>query len=92
MHKTKTIIYSPYADFCLKQITLNISKDSLTRAEKFVEFIIDKIEVLSEFPELGIKTNYGKYKLLINKNYKVIYKIDEDVVYILYVVNVKLNY
>ena len=85
----KEVIYTLKSINCLSEISSYISNDSKDMGEIFVDKIMDNIDNLELFSELGIKFENDKYKLLINKNYKVIYKIIKNKIYVLYVTNVK---
>lgn len=55
-------------------------------AERWAEKIIHKVESLSEFPKSGRKVpelNKKEYRELIFGNYRVIYKMDGETLYVL---------
>ncbi len=85
----KTLIYSIVALNSLQEISNKISEDSIFRAEKFVQNIIQKIDNLEKFPNLGINIGNNQYKYILDKNYIVIYIISDSKIYILHIVNVK---
>ena len=87
----KEIVYTPYSRECLKDILDYISKDSIVRANIFIDEITNFITNLEKFPNLGVEIELGRRKLLFNKNYKIIYVIKDNKIYILFVTNVKLN-
>ena len=50
-----------------------------------------QIKKLKVFPKLGVEIEDNCRKLLVNKNYKVVYEIVDNDVNILYISNFKLN-
>ena len=86
---SKQIIYTTHSKECLKNILIYISINSSNRGYDFIEKIIIAIDKLILFPNIGIEIEHNRRKLLIDKNYKVLYRIDNDKIYILYVGNVK---
>lgn len=95
----KGIEYSPESIEDLKQIEEYISVElgNKVSAEKIVDKIIDKINTLSEFPEIGaplssrisIKTDY---RYLVCDNYNVFYRIENDYVNITRILNARRNF
>lgn len=95
----KEIEYSSEAVEDLQNIEeyISVDLDNPQSAEKIVDSIIDKIDNLSEFPEIGallssrvnIKTDY---RYLVCGNYNVFYRIEFDTVKIIRVLNAKQNF
>lgn len=85
----KKIVYSILAYNDVLIINNYIAKDSFTRAEKFMLKIVNKIDNLKLFPNLGIKIDENRYILVIDKNYLIKYRIDKNTIYILTIRNVK---
>ncbi len=85
----KKIVYTIFASEDILNIFYYVSEDSSTRAKKFVERLITKIDNLKLFSNIGIKIDENKYILVIDKNYLIRYKIDKNIIYILTIKNVK---
>jgi addiction module RelE/StbE family toxin len=84
------IIWSDDALQDLDEISEYISLDSPDDAKKFIRAIFSKVNKLSKFPFLGrlVPEKNKKYlRELIHKNYRVIYKVKQDVVEILIVIH-----
>jgi len=76
----------------LEQIFFYIAEDSIDNAKKFILELEKKIYSLDTFPERFalIPENIffeTEYRHIIHKKYRVIYKIDNDVIYILRVIH-----
>ena len=76
----------------LEQIFFYIAEDSINNAKKFILELEKKIYSLEIFPERFalIPENFffgTSYRHIIHKKYRVIYKIDNDVIYILRVIH-----
>ncbi|WP_370089912.1 type II toxin-antitoxin system RelE/ParE family toxin [Ekhidna sp.] len=57
------------------------ASDSFSRS---LDDAINKaIDLLSKFPKLGIKTQVKNVRVKVVKNYLLIYRIDEEILYIL---------
>ncbi len=83
-----TLIWSEQALFSLEEIVEFISRDSECYAKSFTAKIIEQVENLTAFPELGRKVpefNDRKIRELIFHNYRIVYLVKEDSVNILYV-------
>ncbi|HBM16789.1 MAG TPA: plasmid stabilization protein [Lentisphaeria bacterium] len=74
-------------------IAAYISQDSLTEAKKWVGRIFDYVKRLEMFPESGrnIPELSGRKEIreLIFGNYRIIYRVEQDISYILTVRNYK---
>jgi toxin ParE1/3/4 len=80
------LIWTPLASLRLEEIFDFIAIDSRVNAENFIENIILKIELLTEYPNLGRivpELNNKCYRELIDGNYRVIYKISSNNIFIL---------
>jgi addiction module RelE/StbE family toxin len=79
------IIWSELALEDLKHIHDYISKDSLIYANRVIEKIILRIEQLEKFPRSGRvvpELNNISIRELIHHNYRIIYKVASQKVYI----------
>ena len=95
----KEIEYSPEAVKDLQGIDeyISVELDNAQSAERIVDDIIRKIDMLSELPELGaslssrvdVKTDY---RYLVCGNYNVFYRIEIDKVKIVRVLNARRNF
>ena len=80
------IKWSPLSVERLTSIVKYISEDKPTTAIKLSETIFTSVERLKEFPQSGRvvpELDNSKYREILVSNYRVIYSIVEDVVYIL---------
>ena len=69
----------------LNSIAEYISKDSEYYAEDFVKRIIEQVERLYQFPEIGRKVpeqNDDNVREIIYHNYRLVYKLSDDKIYI----------
>ena len=75
------------------EIAAYIAIDSLNEAEKWGDRIYHAVERLAEFPESGRQipelSSLKNYRELIFGNYRIIYRINTDTVFILTVRNYK---
>ncbi len=85
----KKIVYTIFASEDILNIFYYVSEDSSTRAKKFVERLITKIDNLKLFSNIGIKIDENKYILVIDKNYYIKYRVEKNTIYILTIRNVK---
>ena len=95
----KRIEYSPEAVADLQGIEeyISVELENPQSAEKIVDDIIDKIDNLSELPEIGsplssrvdVKTDY---RYLVCGNYNVFYRVEYDTVKIIRVLNARRNF
>ena len=70
----------------LENIAEYISQDSPFYAVDFVEKIIQAVDKLMDYPQLGREVpefKQGKIRELIFHNYRIVYKLDEDAIYII---------
>jgi plasmid stabilization system protein ParE len=90
---TFKIIFSNISVIDLEKIIeyyYNLNKET---AKKYYYEIHDKIKMLKEFPEIGRIVPefqdefYNKYRELIYENYRIIYKIIEDEIHIVRIIN-----
>jgi plasmid stabilization system protein ParE len=80
------IIWTPLASHRLEEIFDFIALDSKANAEKYIEDIISKIELLVDYPNLGRvvpELNIEYYREIIIGNYRIIYKTSQDNIFIL---------
>jgi addiction module RelE/StbE family toxin len=80
------IKWSPLSVERLTSIVNYISEDKPIAAKKLVGSIIESIERLKEFPKSGRivpELENPRYRELLVKNYRIIYSVIEDVIYIL---------
>lgn len=95
----KEIEYSPEAVNDLQGIEeyISIELDNSKSAERIVDNIIDKIDSLSDLPEIGaplssrvdVKTDY---RYLACGNYNVFYRIEYNTIKIIRVLNARRNF
>ena len=74
------IIWSKTAVKHFLQAVSYIALDNKLEAEKFYLFILDKVEHIINFPNLGRLSNhiYGERELILHKNYLITYKIENE--------------
>jgi addiction module RelE/StbE family toxin len=80
------IIWTELALYELKHIKEYISFDSVFYAKNVVQKIRNKTKLLKQFPKRGgiiPEINIENYRQLIEGNYRIMYKISGDKVYIL---------
>ncbi len=80
------IKWSPLSVQRLTSIINYISEDKPIAAEKLSDTIFKLVERLKEFPNSGRivpELDNSKYREILVKNYRVIYSVVEDVIYIL---------
>jgi len=81
----------------LREIIKYISKNNPMNALKILEKIEDRINSLKHFPERGgyvpelLKNNIKDYRQLIESPWRIIYKIDNDIVNVLIIIDSKRN-
>ena len=86
------IFWSPLAVERLEEIFDYISAENRDAAYKLVNKIIDKFESLSEFPERGRKVpeiNKKDYREVFEGEYRLIYRILPDRIFVLTIRNFK---
>jgi len=80
------IIWSQLALSRIKEIARYIAQDKPKAADKWVDRIFGKVEILSQFPEMGRQVpeiNNTNVRELIYGNYRIIYRCDKNKVFIL---------
>lgn len=93
------IEYSPEAIEDLQKIDkyISIELDNIQSAERIVNNIVDKIDCLSDMPEIGALLSSRvdfetDYRYLVCGNYNVFYRIETDSVKIIRVLNARRNF
>lgn len=93
------IEYSPESIDDLQEIEeyISIELDNIQSAERIVDNIVDKIDRLSDLPEIGAplssRVNFETdYRYLVCGNYNIFYRIETDTVKIVRVLNSKRNF
>ena len=69
----------------VKEISDYISRDSRRYAKETVDKIYEKIKILNDFPYIGRKVpeqDDERYRELIYKSYRIIYKIEKGYIHI----------
>ncbi|MGO8764944.1 MAG: type II toxin-antitoxin system RelE/ParE family toxin [Limisphaerales bacterium] len=72
------ILWTPEATACLNEIVHFIAQDNPTAAIKMGDKILDRIQSLSDFPELGKifrGTNRADVREIPAKPYRIIYQV-----------------
>jgi len=80
------IIWSQLALSRIKEIARYIAQDKPKAADKWVDRIFGKVEILSQFPEMGRQVpeiNNTNVRELIYGNYRIIYRYDKNKIFIL---------
>lgn len=80
------IIWTELALAELEHIKEYISFDSVFYAKNVIQRIRNKVKILKQFPKRGGRIpeiNIENYRQLIEGNYRIMYKISNDKVYIL---------
>lgn len=80
------IEWTPLAYEDLESIFKYISKDSVFYASRQIDTLIDKVDILEEYALSGRivpEFNNEFIRELIEGNYRVIYKIDKEIIYII---------
>lgn len=95
----KQIKYAPQALSDLRSIIdyISVELNSPQAAERTVDDILDKIDYLSELPEIGrrlssrinVKTDY---RYLVCGNYNIFYRVENEVVKVIRVLNARRNF
>ena len=92
-----TIIWLPTAEKHLDLIYRFIAQDSAQSANKWAEVVFRKIEQLKLFPysaprEVILSKFPEDFRsLLVKKDYKIVYYVDKDIIYIVAVWNCRQN-
>ena len=74
------IIWSPLAIDRASDIADYIARDKPSAAEKWVNTVFSKVELLSASPEIGRivpEINDNRFRELIYGNYRIIYRIED---------------
>lgn len=88
---------NPVASTDLQEIKNYISESSVEVATKIIKDIIEKIEGLADFPEMGTKLMHkirlkSKYRYIICGQYLIFYIYENDIVSIQRVLHGKRDY
>ena len=95
--KVYTVNVNKTAKNDLKEIIKYISKTNPINALKILKRIEDRINTLNHFPERGgyvpelLKNNIKDYRQLIESPWRIIYKIDNDIVNVLLIIDSRRN-
>ncbi|MCL2044600.1 MAG: type II toxin-antitoxin system RelE/ParE family toxin [Treponema sp.] len=95
--KTYTVKVSKSAKNDIREIIKFIAKDNPMNAQNVLKKIEAKIDSLENFPERGgyvpelLKHNIKDYRQLIESPWKIIYKIDNDIVIVLVIIDSRRN-
>ena len=95
--KQYSVIVSKSAKSDLREIIKFISKENPMNALKILKKIEDRIISLNHFPERGayvpelLKYNIKDYRQLIESPWKIIYKINGDIVDVLIIIDSRRN-
>ena len=91
------LYWAEVAEADLREIVLHIAEESPARAGKILEEIAEKVSGLSRFPERGRivpelrDQGIFLYRELIHSPWRIIYRIEEDKVYVLSVLDSRRN-
>jgi len=80
------IEWSPLSLQRINEISEYIAQDNIEAAIKWIKTIIDAIEKLNNFPEIGRKVpeiDRSNFREIIIKNYRIIYRLEENKISIL---------
>ncbi len=80
------IIWSPLAIERASEIAEYIAQDKPAAAEKWIDTVFAKVEILSSTPEIGRivpEIRNSQFRELIYGNYRIIYRIEEKRISIL---------
>lgn len=93
------IVFTPESFNDLKDIKSYIIKEFCSEniANNIVEKILKKIRLLETFPEIGTPISSVinldvPYRILICDNYSTFYKIENNIIYIIRILNNRRNY
>ena len=90
-----TIRWTQTAKDDLQSIWDYIARDSVYYADKFIDELLLKPDILVTFPELGRKIpeiNDPKSREIFHGSYRIMYVIREDVIYITQVTHMARNF
>ena len=79
------VIWAPNALADLESLLEYIARDAPQAARRFAEQLVDRVEVLAQHPLLGSfvpEDDSQTYREIRQGNYRVIYRPDDDVVYV----------
>ena len=82
------VIWTEPALFDLNEIAEYIALDKMSAARRLVQRVFTCVERLEQFPESGRmppELEHSKYREIIVGPCRVLYRVDQDKVYILYV-------
>jgi toxin ParE1/3/4 len=84
----KQLLLSEKALKELDEIYNYITQYSINSASKTVNKIFEKSLLLKDFPEMGqteyfLENKQKQYRYIISENYKIIYRIDTEIIYII---------
>jgi len=95
--KNYTVNINKTAKNDLREIIKYISKNNPMNALKILKKIEERIATLNRFPEKGsyvpelLKNNIKDYRQLIESPWKIIYKIDKNIVNVLLIIDSRRN-
>lgn len=88
MDKVEKLIWTEDGIESFEEVVQYISRDSVYYASNFAKKVLLSIEKLEDFPRIGrIVPEYNDPNIreLIYQGYRIVYKIDKEVVYIVLV-------
>ena len=93
----RKIKVSPIAIKDINEAKEYIREENITAVNKFTKRIIDSIENLAEFPELGMELSKkielkNDYRYLVVDEYIVFYKFNEETVLVYRILSSKRDY
>ena len=93
--KSKTIEWTDLAIQDLDIIHEYISKDSVNNSNGFIDELFRNVDELNKFPNRGrvipqIEKEY--YREIFVGNYRIMYKLDEEHIYIMAVINMSMDF
>jgi plasmid stabilization system protein ParE len=77
------ILWSESALSDIEEIVAYISKDSVQYAINFASKIVETVDTLARFPNIGrIVPEYNKSKIreMVFRNYRIVYRIKSDII------------
>ena len=81
-----SIEWSPLSLQRINEISEYIAQDNIDAAIKWIKSIIDAVEKLNNFPEIGRKVpeiDRSNIREILIKNYRIIYRLSKDKISIL---------
>ena len=91
------IILSSLFNIDLEKIVLYYHELNVSTARKYYRDIIELIKKLERFPMLGRIVSecedvfYDKYRELIYENYRIVYRLDSEQIYILRILEARMD-